>query len=185
MFIYFSMLSGLLPIIFILSAIGLIYSFIKKKRKTPWVLGIVGSIIFISIMILFMDEIISRIDMPNDEIKETSEDPEGTLRVKEGKYIVGEKIKEGLYNIRFQDDTGSIHLVNLYTEGDFRDGTAFGKNKEFRLFLKKGDGLKFTGIPIITPTTYEKMNYERVEITAGYWTVGKTIAPGKYKIEDV
>lgn len=186
MLTFFNIVSGLASIMFFISIGGLIYSLIRKKRKLPWILGIIGGFALASMIVLFDDEILDRLDFPDEKIEDVSKDPEGTVRIKEGKYIVGEEVKEGWYDLTFQKDSGSFEIVNLYQGGEFRDSTAFGQNPKFRLYLKDGDGIDINlGIAIFTPATIEKKSYERAEITAGVWIVGETLAPGRYKIQDV
>ena len=88
--IYFNAISGLAPIVFFASIAGLIYSFIKKKPKLPWILGIAGAFAFISFIVVFDSKIIDKMDLPEQELGDATNDPAGTVRVRDGKYIVGE-----------------------------------------------------------------------------------------------
>ena len=186
MYTYFNMLSGLSMIMFYVSIAGLLYALIRKKRKLPWIATLFGAILVIFAIVSFSDPILDRLEPPTDKIEDVSDDPAGTVRVKPGKYIAGKEIPEGLYDISFQEDSGSFSVINLYEKGDFSDYTAFGKNPQFRLDIKNGDGINIkSGIAIFTPSTIEKYSYEEVAITAGLWIVGETVAPGKYRIAEV
>ena len=183
--IYYNTVVGLVVAVFLGSILALIISLIMKKPKKPWLVALVTSFIFSLGIVYFSDSIFDRLDSTLDKVQEGKSDPEGTIRIPAGKYMIGEEVPEGFYDISFQKDTGSLVLGNLYMDGDFRDTTSFGKNPKFRLYLRNGEGLTTTGVAIITPAFVEEKSYETVDISAGFWLVGDSIAAGKYKVENI
>lgn len=184
--LYFKIITLLIPIIFFGSLIGLIYSFIRKKRKIPWILGIASSIILTIFIVALTDAILDKVEIPDEKIEETSTDPAGSVRLKSTKYIVGDEIKEGVFDITFQKDSGSLEVVPLDISREFSDITFFGNNKKFRIYLKEGDGLDIkSGIAIVSPADETIRPYEETKITAGIWVTGISLSPGKYQISNI
>ena len=185
---YYTVVEKLVVLVLYASVIGLIYSLISKKPKLPWVFAFAGAFAMLSFLVVFEDRIKDRMDPPKETAAEkvdTSGDLEGTIRVDEGKYIVGEgEIPKGGYDMSFVT-SGNLNVLATDTLRDFDDYKAFNNIEKSRLYLNDGDGISLAGDAIFVPIVPEKMSYEEVEIYSGLWPVGINLAPGKYITKDV
>lgn len=183
---FFTVLLGISFILIPFSIGGLIYSFIKKRPKIKWIIMIIFSLLFPLLLIFTFDKYLDISPPTLTEIENTSNnDKPGTVRLQEGKYIVGEDINSGIYDLEFQKDSGAFNIESLDYNLNFGD-MMLGDTTKSRVYLIDGQGIDITlGVGIFVPANEVLHPYEEVELYSGVWYVGKSITPGRYRIEPV
>ncbi|WP_158287108.1 Ig-like domain-containing protein [Mesobacillus foraminis] len=101
-----------------------------------------------------------------------------------GKWKAGKDIPAGRYKITAKAGSGNL-VIGMGTEDRFINEILSSEKDEFGVTavttdIKAGDNIEISGLDNVQFTRVA--NIRSNTLHSGYWTVGKDIAPGKYKI---
>lgn len=131
--------TNIIGIVLIVSIIGLIYSFVKKKRKGVWIGLIIGSVILFFVVVIIYATTLVLSENKTPQISSNSGEPSiegfndliddgeggtyspstgieepapgsGKIKLYYGAYTVGKDIEAGKYDVKLIKDTGKVSM---------------------------------------------------------------------------
>ena len=172
-------------VLFFISLLGFIYSFIQKKSKTVWfVLLILSMFTPIGIMSV-LGEKKEEVELGIKKPGVVFSDEAGVLSIEAGKYIVGDEIEPGQYDLTKDEPYVTLSVLSVEPTNSHLERIGIGDIDKVRVNLQNGDEFQPQGDVFATPVIPVLFEYEEVILYPGIWYVGESVAPGTYEVSSL